>query len=331
MTGRRIIVRGLRDIAMEDFSLPDDLGPEQMILETHWSLISPGTEAFCARQASDASPVYPGYTSAGRIVAAGEAKKDHLGSQVFVFPEMEYSHGAHATHKLISGDCLVREIDSDLAMEEALFARMINIALTPFVHSRHDGGVVVVFGLGLVGNMICQVGRLLGFVTVGCDPIKQRREKALECGCLLACPPDEVGKGVEEASRGRGACLVADTVVTDQTMSRSLELLHIGGDYSMVGVVKGGAAEQFQTIWNKDIQVNSGWEMRLQRKSAGAPSPTTETNLERAFCWLNSGAIRVKPVLTDRITPEGFSGSFQALTDEPAEHLGVVVDWRGEV
>jgi threonine dehydrogenase-like Zn-dependent dehydrogenase len=42
-----------------------------------------------------------------------------------------------------------------------------------------------------------------------------------------------------------------------------------------------------------------------------------------------TGALRVEDLVTDRLSPEAFNAAYTGLLDRPAEHLAVVVDWRG--
>jgi threonine dehydrogenase-like Zn-dependent dehydrogenase len=327
MNGKRISACSRDNIRLESFELPETLQPNEMLLETHYSLVSPGTEIYCASNASADSPAYLGYTSVGTIVATGEAKKDWLGKNVFVFPSLCHSHSAHATAKLISPECLTVEIPKGVNPESALFARFINIALTPFLHSRHSSGVLVVIGLGLVGNSICQVGRLLGFDVIGSDPLESRRQLAQQCANAATCNPDGIVAIVQERTAGKGACLLADTVVNEGTTTLATEILREGSDYCMIALPKTKMLPNLPAVWSKDIQINSGWEMPLPRQGQNAYGPSTECNLQRAFAWLSSGAFQAQPLITHRITPNEFADIFNKLIKEPQLTNGIIIEW----
>jgi threonine dehydrogenase-like Zn-dependent dehydrogenase len=330
MKPKRISIRGMEQVTLESFELsPADSENGAMILETKCSLISPGTEAFSAANSTVSKPHYPGYTSSGVIVKAQGKNEKWIGKNVFVFPCRKNAHSGHASYKSISNECLLYELPSDLSFEQALFARMVNIALTPFLHSRHHSGVAVVHGLGLVGNMIVQVGRLLGFTMIGADLVEERRNKASSCGCHIVCSPSDVSTVVKRTNEN-GASLVIDTVVVADTCRMSLEFLGMGGDYSPVGIVKrdlGGFQDALKMIWQKNIQINSGWEMSIPFRSSDPCGISIERNLHKAFSWLRSGLIQTNPLITDRIKPEDYSHYFGEIQKNPANHMGIVLDW----
>lgn len=328
MNAKRIAAYGENDIRLESFELPDTLQADEMILQTRYSMVSPGTEMYCAANATSESPAYLGYTSVGTISAAGEARKEWLGKEVFAFPSASCSHSAHATAKLISPECLTVEISRGVNPETALFARFINIALTPYLHSRHRSGVVVVIGLGLVGNAICQIGRLLGFDVIGCDPLESRQQFAQQCANAATCNPNDIVSFVQERTVGKGACLLADTVVNESTPLLATEILCEGGDYCMVAIPKVKMLANLPTAWTKDIQINSGWEMPFPRHGRTAYSPSTESNLYRALSWLVSGAFQTQPLITHRIKPEAFAETFAKLRKEQQTTIGIVVTWE---
>jgi threonine dehydrogenase-like Zn-dependent dehydrogenase len=43
---------------------------------------------------------------------------------------------------------------------------------------------------------------------------------------------------------------------------------------------------------------------------------------------MRDGSLRVADLITDRVTPGNAPAAYAALFDHPAEHLGVVINWR---
>lgn len=121
---------------------------------------------------------------------------------------------------------------------------------------------------------------------------------------------------------------MVDTVARESTAALAAELLGDGGDYCMVGAPKTQSLPDIPTIWSKDIQVNSGWEMPLPRYGRFAYGRSTEANLQRAFAWLASGSLQSEPLITSRIAPQQFAEAFKAMKAKPEETMGIMVKWK---
>lgn len=97
------------------------------------------------------------------------------------------------------------------------------------------GGTVVVIGLGAVG--LCAVRSALaqgaGRVLVA-DPVAGRRQRAVGSGGTELVGPTVAA--VLEATSGRGADSVIDTVAVDATLDDSIASVRAGGTISVLGV-----------------------------------------------------------------------------------------------
>ena len=95
MKSQRIVATAQSKIAVEDFELPS-LEPDQVLIETQFSAISPGTElAFLHHLPNTPGvyPYYPGYSSSGHVADKGSAVTDlEVGQRV----ACNIRHAAHA-------------------------------------------------------------------------------------------------------------------------------------------------------------------------------------------------------------------------------------------
>lgn len=326
MTGRRIACYSPEQIVLEPFELPDP-GPGELLLRTEASLISPGTELssyYVARE----RPGYPGYTAVGRVEAVGEGLDGGLlGRRVFVFPAQADSQACHASHKLLAAGGLALPVD-DLEPGAACFARMINIALTPFCHAPlHQPGPVAVFGLGLVGQFLVRVAGLFGRRAVGIDPDAPRRARAESCGAETLDPTvDDV-----IARLAPGAALSVDATGRADVFPTALASTAPGGEVCFLGGARTSCQVDLapllsRIIWSH-VTVRGGWEMLLPRRASPAGGPSTEANLHRAFGWLRAGAIDLDPLWTQTIAPQEFGTAYASLAAKDPAWMGVVVDW----
>src|SRR5579859_6228120 len=99
--GRRIAFTGTRQLEWEEFLLPEELEPHQVLIQTLWSAISSGTETaiyagtHIGFRTPDARyPKYPyqaGYAATGKVLAVGPDVPNLQVGQIVSFP------GKHAT------------------------------------------------------------------------------------------------------------------------------------------------------------------------------------------------------------------------------------------
>lgn len=97
------------------------------------------------------------------------------------------------------------------------------------------GGTVVVIGLGAVGLCAVRSALALGAGTVlAADPVAGRRARAVASGAVEL--QGATVAAVMEATGGRGADCVIDTVALDATLDDSIASVRAGGTVSVLGV-----------------------------------------------------------------------------------------------
>ena len=337
MKARRCVLPGTCVCQLEDFDLPDAPPVGGYLMEIHASLISPGTELGSYRRTGGGSSPYPvGYTAVGRIVAADDAADQSLeGKDVFLFPEDDRQSECHASHRTVGLGALMVPLPDGLSAQDAVFARMVNIAMTPF---RHYGGksldAVLVVGLGLVGQVIAQVARIKGCRAIGIDPDASRRARAEASGVDVVLDPTDgnPSERVRTMTGGRGAQLTINATGRTATFPMSLQATADGGEVSTLG----GARDQDETraydllrhVHTRHVTLRGGWEMLVPRRGApGSAGSSTEENLHLALRWLGEGKINLDHIRTHVIKPEGMQDAYAALDTMDPEYLGVVVDW----
>jgi threonine dehydrogenase-like Zn-dependent dehydrogenase len=336
MKGRRIAIRGPREAVVEEFEVPAVAGHGEILLRVAYSLISPGTELSGYNAAGRTQPSHPGYTAVGEALAVGTGADPGLaGKTVYVFPVLSDTNHCHATHKLLKPGGLALPLPDGLDPRRACFARIVNIGLTPYLNADPKCcGTVFVVGLGLVGNVAAQVGRIRGFHTIGADPNPSRRRRAVEAGVDVVFDPTEKNPAefVRSLTNGQGADLTINATGRGNTFLMSVEATAAGGEVSTLGGARGEAQADMTRfigqIHSRHITLRGGWEMLLPMTSVPASKvASTEMNLRNAMRWLATGAIRLESVWTHTIRPEQFKAAYDALNALDDSYLGVIVDW----
>jgi predicted dehydrogenase/threonine dehydrogenase-like Zn-dependent dehydrogenase len=237
---KQVIRRGLKEIIVDDLADPGLL-PFHVLIRTHYSLISSGTETAGIHQENllkevaenpghlqkiwgamkGAGPIRTlsevqakfseyavlGYSGAGIIV-----DKDPRITDVQVGDRVAYGgEGTGHAETVRTGRYLVARVPDSVQLEHACFATLGSIALNAVRIARIGiGDVVVVIGQGLVGQLSSQLARLAGAVVVATDLRADRLDLAKKLGAAHVLPADgALTESVNEITNGRGAdCVI---------------------------------------------------------------------------------------------------------------------------
>ena len=201
------------------------LGTEEVRIRTLHSGVSAGTELSQYRGTNpfmhvqwDSSlrlfkkgdgPSWPypvrnlGYEEVGEIIELGSDVKDlRVGQRVF-------GTWGHRTHHVANQDYARDRLMPEGADPRiGIFSHIGAVALNG-VHdaSIRMGDLVVVFGLGVPGQIVAQAARASGATVIGVDPMRARRETALKLGADRVLDPTTtpVAETIKTETGGRGA------------------------------------------------------------------------------------------------------------------------------
>ena len=192
---------GVGQVTTEETRQSFDLGPRDVLIETHYSCISAGTELakLSGLQTID-FPAHIGNRAVGRILEVGsEVASVRQGSLV-------YSHLHHTSHSL--GARLVCPLPDELDRPAAATLGLALVAMTGVQTAGAElGDTAVVVGAGLVGQFAAQLLERSGVRTILVDLAAGRLAVARGCGIthtVDASAEDSVAV-VTELTGGEGA------------------------------------------------------------------------------------------------------------------------------
>jgi len=175
MKSKALLITGIDQIEQTEVDIPSP-GSRQVVVKTHYSCISPGTELRCLSGQQPGSPDFPfipGYAAAGEIVETGSASRWKKGTKVRASGTTAASTslcwGGHAEFLLV-GDEAVQAIPPGVDLVEASLTRLAAISYRglqvarPLPHHR-----VVVIGLGPIGQLSARLFHAAGSHVVGVD------------------------------------------------------------------------------------------------------------------------------------------------------------------
>jgi threonine dehydrogenase-like Zn-dependent dehydrogenase len=223
-TASALVLEAPRRLGFESLE-HSPLGANEVRIRTLYSGVSAGTELSQFRGTSpfmhvewDAQlrlfkpggkPSWPypvrnlGYEEVGEIEELGSSVKSvSLGKRVF-------GTWGHRTHHVASEDYARDHILPDGADPRiGIFSHIGAVAL----NGVHDacirmGDLVVVFGLGVAGQIVVQAARGSGATVIGVDPVETRRETAMRLGADRVLDPTHlsVAETLKSETGGRGA------------------------------------------------------------------------------------------------------------------------------
>lgn len=268
---RRVIDRKGRVKLLE---LPEPhLGEDQVLVQNHFSLISSGTEMstlaktppelvkqtlsdpwmrhvvaqtiFTTGLSQTAGRVWQemimpreiGYSGAGRVLAVGSNVEGFEVGQ-----PVAYAANGHAEVVAPSINHVV-PVPEDVDLRHAAFVTVGGIAMQSLRRAEIQfGETVLVYGLGLVGQLCAMIAKAAGCVVIGVDLSEERLEIARRNGVDLAINPatSDLDRLVMEATgkHGADATIICASSKSAEVINSSMELTRRQGRVVIVGYVK---------------------------------------------------------------------------------------------
>ena len=317
----------------------------QVQIEVKASVISPGTElGGVQRQRENPSdrPAQPfGYANAGIVIGQGKGCEDiALGTRVAC---MGGGYAEHASHANIPRNMAV-PMPEGLSFDHAAFQTLDATALNAIRRAQLEfAEFLAVAGLGVVGQMACQLGRLSGCHVIGMDRLPMRLSVAKTAGLERPIHIDEED-AVEVSktfTRGYGldAGIIAHGGDGNPAFKTIYGMLKQAPDSHKMGriVIVGGAKIESgfaASLGNIDVRsaarTGAGYHDEAWEHGANYPPVfvpwTTTRNLEECLILMANGGLQVEPMVTHRSPIDQAPAACEDLIQRPNEALGVVIN-----
>jgi len=343
MKGKRICIQDQYKVDLEDFEIDEtSLRSREILLSTHYTLISPGTELAIytalnkdvyRRDSWCHYPFNPGYIAIGEVIAAGEKiSRINKGDIVFCYS----NHASIA--KVDASRTICLKVPEGIDEKEALFTRIATIAMTALrVSSGELGDNVAVLGLGLVGNMAAQLFSLAGMNVIGIDLIEKRLEIAKRCGVKYVINPRDVDvrEKVMELTDGRGCEVTVEATGNPATIETCCQITGRLGEVILLGSPRARYEMNLTEIlkyihlWPRGCLTFKGaHEWRFPTHQMDGLKHSIERNTRIALQLISERRLKVKELITHIIKPENIKEAYGGLLNKKDEFLGVIIDWR---
>ncbi|MEJ2157091.1 MAG: zinc-binding alcohol dehydrogenase [Desulfobacteraceae bacterium] len=313
---------------------------DQVMVQTHYSAISPGTEMLVYRgqwphgvpvdatidalSGDFAYPLTYGYCAVGRVIAAGHAVNgEWLNRRVFAFQP-------HQSLFCVKPAAL-HSIPDDLDDETAVFLPSMETAVNLLLDGNPlIGEKVCVIGQGIIGLLTTALLSrfpLDALVTMDCYPL--RRQAALRIGageCHDPQKPDAVARLSQGPGQGGQADLVYELSGNPAALDTALELVRFSGRV-VVGSWYG----------TKRVELDLGAFFHRGRVSlissqvsSIAPRLTGRWPQRRRLdlAWEMLRQVRPRDCITHRFALDEAASAYALLDQRPGETIQVIFDHR---
>jgi len=331
-------------ISVQEQDVPPH-GPDELLVEVHASLVSPGTElgGVKARRENpnpERGPRPFGYQNAGVVLAKGEnCRAFETGQRVAC---MGGGYAQHATHAVVPRNLAV-PLPDPCSFEQGAFNHLAATALQAIRRAEPQlGETLAVVGLGLVGQLALQLARLSGCRTIGIDLIAARLALAEQLGAGLTINPAQ-GDSVAAVRAfteddGLDAAVMAFGGEGTQAFEMLLRMMKRAPDTHQMGriVVVGGckintgyAAKTGNLDVRSSARTGPGYHDEDWERGRDYPPVfvqwDTRRNLQLCIRLMAEGRLQVDPLVTHRVPLDEAPSACEELIQHPDRSLGVVL------
>jgi 2-desacetyl-2-hydroxyethyl bacteriochlorophyllide A dehydrogenase len=335
---KAMVLRAPGELEAGEVSAPA-LDPGQVLVRmTHSGICGTDFKIY-----SGAIPVrYPrvmGHEMAGEVAEAGSTGSFRAGQRVIVDPQLYCGACFHCrigqTHLCPNGMLIGRDTNGGFAdyvaapashvfaVPESIDSRTAPLiqVLTTCLHAQRQidifpGEAVVVFGLGVTGQLHVQLAKARGASPViGVTRSADKRALAEKLGADLTIPGGAGATArVREATHGRGADVVIETTGVLPSVSSSVDMARSGGRLLLFGIItaKEGALP-FYDLYFKELALISA----RVAKSEDYPA---------AIGLVESGHVRLEPLVSNVMPLDEAKAAIGLLGSDSGPRMKIILD-----
>lgn len=334
MTGQVVVFQSIGKAVLQEFEI-QQLGPNEVLLENAYTVISAGTErANLLKLPNTGShehgfPHYEGYSGAGKVVAIGtQVESLKVGDRVVV------PWGGHRSHTVKKATEVLKIDDDGIDLLDAAFAHIASFAFLGVRKLQIElGEPAMIAGQGILGVFALQIAALSGAIPiVVADPDPARRELALQLGAAYAFSPEEPDfiEKVIRATGGHGPTAVVEVTGLTAALQQALEYIAWEGRISLLGCtrISDVPIDFYKYVHKRGISL-IGAHTFTRSKLESAPGRWTEHDDYRTFLKLVAAKkLQTRPLISEIVSPENAPAVYSRLAECKNPALGIVFDWK---
>lgn len=316
----------------------NNLKDDEVAFQTMVTTISAGTEKANytgeKRVAGNTDYITPfprtaGYSNASVVIGVGkEVKNLKIGDAVVV----SGFSGHHKTYGVCKEKALIK-IPDGVSLEDASISYIATFPLGALRKVELElGESCLITGLGILGTIAVKLARAMGAYPIVClDPIKERREKALEYGADYAFDPlDE--KAIEKVKEvtGGGAKTAIEVTGIGAGLTITLDCMKPLGRVALLGCTRNSdfTIDYYRKVHSPGITL-IGAHTNARPKEESYPHYFTQNDEILAILNMIKGKrIVLKDIIIETHNPKDCQTVYDRLINDKKFPIGVQFDWR---
>ncbi len=335
---REVVVTGQNEVELQinDFDASIQ-SPNELLIDTEYTFISSGTELanYTGRDPKVfqkgtwcAYPWRSGYANVGIVRDVGvNVTRAKPGDRVFTY-------GRHASIIRYLQDRLIAPVGESIDPAVVAASRMAGVAMTSIILAEIETNArVIVFGLGLVGNLAAQMFQIHGCRVIGVDPVEERRKLAERCGIewTVGGDADEVQAQIQELTYGELGNITVDAVGHSSVVMQALRVTASHGQLVILGSprvsVHGDLTELLSDTHLRWITIRGALEWCVPMYPDTGNRISQFSKQQTIFDWIARGELDVESLISHRLKPDQIKQAYDGLLNEPDVWTGVVLKW----
>lgn len=336
---REVVVTGQNRVELQTNEFDATIqSPNEILIDTEYTFISSGTELanYTGRDPKVfqkgtwcAYPWRSGYANVGIVREVGaNVTRTKPGDRVFTY-------GRHASIIRYSQDRLIAAVDESIDPGVVAASRMAGVAMTAIIVTEIGTNArVIVFGLGLVGNLAAQMFQIHGCRVIGVDPVAERRKLAERCGIAdtVGGDVDEVQAQLQDLTNGELGHITVDAVGHSSVVMQALRATASHGQLVILGSprvsVTGDLTELLSDTHLRWITIRGALEWCVPMYPSTGNRVSQSSKQQTIFDWMARGQLDVESLISHRLKPEQIKRAYDGLLNEPNVWTGVVLKWN---
>ncbi len=323
----------LKEAKLVDKTLPDEIGPNQVLSRTIYTIISSGTERANILDLPNTFaygkwPKVEGYDAISVVEKVGtDVKKVKAGDRVLVY------HGTHASYSLVD-ESRVFPVKDNIKDEEAVLTIIGAMGICGLRKTRLElGESNMVIGLGLLGMFALMTARNMGaYPLIAVDFNEQRRKLALELGADYAFDPRdaEFVQKVKDVTDEKGVDTIVEVTGSGRALETALAVVAKEGRIALSGCTR---INDVNIDWYKQVHCPGitiiGAHNSARPKCDSSNGNWTNEDDVYALCKMIAGKrFNVTKLVNEIHSPNECFEIYQRLVNDEDFPLGVLFDWR---
>ena len=305
-------------------------------VELAYSTISSGTEKANfiglrngTNQKEDDTPCFPrrvGYSAAGTVTALGEGVTEFaVGDRVVVY------WGHHQKVRNVPADRLLK-LPEDVSALEGSMALIATFPLAAIRKTHLEiGESALVMGLGILGVFAVQELRAAGaYPVIAADPVKERRDFALQMGADYALDPTAEGFAERVIALTEGGVNVCIEVTgLGIGLIQALDCMKWMGRVALLGCTRSSKFEidYYGKVHGRGISLIGAHTLARPKVESASGLWTDVDDLKASLQLIRGGRLNFKDMVCEIHSPAECQTVYDRLVTERNFPIGVLFDW----